>query len=115
MVWDDFDAPPVRLRGDQTGDERDVRRFHDWADVEGPPEPEKPQLRVLGPDGDPQPEPVEAPEAIPEASGGFWQKRGPEPWQFVPTPQPTPPDVVTGLRLYARQIRAALERRDGPK
>ena len=93
-MWDD---PPVRHRADQPGEEYpDVRRFHDWSDVEGqrdrpaiPREaetPPAPLLRLVVPeettaDEIAAPEPIEAvsePPADPFAAfdrRGWWTNR----------------------------------------
>lgn len=120
MSFDDWTAPPYRERADQTGDERDVRRYHDWSDIEAT----VPRLRVVP--NDPPAEPIEAPGAVPEPvarssphpippttpggppptnpdgsrregtwSAGVWHDKG----------EPAPPDPVTGFRLYARLLR----------
>lgn len=62
------DSPGPRLRADQSGDERDVRRYHDWTDLQPPPEPEPPLPRpVLLPPIDTGDELLEASEAVLDA------------------------------------------------
>ncbi len=95
-MWDD---PPVRRRADQPGEEfPDVRRYHQWDDLEGPQEapeppepvhePPKPALRVV-----PDPEPVDI-----------------ETVAFETPPEDKPISLGAGLRLLARQLAERLDR-----
>jgi len=106
-MWDDpYDDGP-RYGADQVGDERDIRRRHDWSDIDAPAdEPGERHLHVVGPCDDATE--VEAPEAVPDGhSGGYWRKAAPGPWEFVPSQPETPLSPLEVVRTYLRRLRDA--------